>query len=76
MLLCNYVYLPLLEPLLALPPPSVAVATTSLTSAIAVVVNAVVVIHSVPILPYPPIVSSCVNEEGLEGHHSSDSGYC
>ena len=76
MLLCNNVYLPLLEPLLALPPPSIAVADASLTSAIVVVINAVFVVHRVPILPYPPIVSSCVDEEGLEGRHSSDSGYC
>ena len=51
MLLCNYVYLPLLEPLLVLPSPSVAIATTSLTSAIVIVVDAVVVVHRVPILP-------------------------
>jgi hypothetical protein len=30
----------------------------------------------VPILPILPIVSSCVGEESLESHHSSDSGYC
>jgi hypothetical protein len=48
MLLYNYVFLPPLEPLLALPPPSVAVATTSLTSAIVVVVD--VVVHRMPIL--------------------------
>ena len=48
MLLWNYEYLPPLEPLLALPPPSVAVAAASLTSAIIVVVD--VVVHRVPIL--------------------------
>ena len=76
MLPCNYAYLPLLEPLLVLPPPSVAVAATLLTSAIVVVIDAIVVVHRMPILPYPPIVSSCIDEEGLEGRHSSDSGYC
>jgi len=48
MLLWNYEFLPPLEPLLALPSPSVAVAAASLTSAIIVVDD--VVVHRVPIL--------------------------
>ena len=42
--LCNYELSPLLEPLLALPSPSVAVAAASLTSAVVVVVVIVVVL--------------------------------
>jgi hypothetical protein len=55
MLLWNYVFLPPLEPLLALPSPSVAatVTPTSLTSAVVIlvlIVNIAVVVHHVPIL--------------------------
>ena len=57
MLLWNYVFLPPLEPLLALPSPSLAAAAAdaaSFTSAVVVlvlVVDVIIVVHRVPILP-------------------------